>query len=121
MTHRGALIASFALTIAVALVLGTQWDLITTRGSQADPTATPSAPAEEFIDPNTSDSTDSTGGPGVAAQSGLSLDALHDTATAPQTSSSALDAQGRWDDDDGGEHDDDHEDNEDHEHDEHDD
>ena len=77
MTHRGALIASFALTIAVALVLGTQWDLITTRGSQADPTATPSAPAEEFIDPNTSDSTDSTGGPGVAAGSVLfSLPAL---------------------------------------------
>ena len=84
MTHRGALIASFALTIAVALVLGTQWDLITTRGSQADPTATPPAPAEEFIDPNTSDSTDSTGGPGVAAQSGLSLGALNDTSPAPQ-------------------------------------
>ena len=81
MTHRGALIASFALTIAVALVLGTQWDLITTRGSQADPTATPSAPAEEFIDPNASDSTDPTGGPGVAAQSGLSLGALNDTSS----------------------------------------
>ena len=120
MTHRGALIASFALTIAVALVLGTQWDLITTRGSQADPTATPSAPAEEFIDPNTSDSTDSTGGPGVAAQSGLSLDALNDTSPAPQqTTSSALDARGSWDEED--EHDDDHEDNEDHEQDEHDD
>ncbi len=115
MTHRGALIASFALTIAVALVLGTQWDLITTRGSQADPTATPPAPAEEFIDPNTSDSTDSTGGPGVAAQSGLSLGTLNDTSPAPQqTTPSALDARGSWDEE--GEHDD-----EDYEHDEHDD
>ncbi|HYP59741.1 MAG TPA: hypothetical protein VEQ36_04880 [Thermomicrobiales bacterium] len=115
MTHRGALIASFALTIAVALVLGTQWDLITTRGSQADPTATPSAPAEEFIDPNTSDPTDSTGGPGVAAQSGLSLGTLNDTSSTPQSTSSAPDTRGSWDDED------DHEDNEDYEHDEHDD
>ena len=120
MTDRGALFASIALTIAVALVLGSHWDLSTTRGSQADPTPTPPAPAEEFIDPNTSEATDSTDGPGLAAQSGLSLDALNDTSTAPQTSSSALDAQGSWDDDDEGEHDDDHDD-EDHEDDEHDD
>jgi hypothetical protein len=122
MTHRGALLASLALTIAVALVLGSQWDLIATRGSQADPTSTPAAPAEDFIDPNNSETTGSTDVTGLAAQSGLSLDALNDTSTAPQTNSSALDAQGDWDDedDDVGEHDDDHDDK-DHEDDEHDD
>ena len=116
MTHRGALIASFALTIAVALVLGTQWDLITTRGSQADPTATPPAPAEEFIDPNTSDSTDSTGGPGVAAQSGplARCAQRHLPGSSADHACPRLDARGSWDEE--GEHDD-----EDYEHDEHDD
>jgi hypothetical protein len=119
MTHRGALLASIALTIAVALVLGSQWDLITTRGSQADPTPTPAAPAQDFIDPNSSGATDSTGEPGLAAQSGLTLDAVNDTSTAPQTNSPAFDAQGSWNDDEG-EHDGDYVD-EDHENDEHDD
>ena len=120
MSHRGALLASIALTIAVALVLGSQWDLITTRGSQADPTPTPAAPAEDFTDPNTSGATESTEGSGLAAQSGLSLDTLNDTSTAPQTSSSTYDDQGSWDDEHEGEHDEDHDD-EDHKDDEHDD
>jgi hypothetical protein len=54
-----------------------------------------------------------------AAQSGLTLDALNDTSTAPQTNSPAFDAQGSWNDDEG-EHDGDYVD-EDHENDEHDD
>ena len=77
MTHRGALIASLALTIAVALVLGSQWSSIASRSSPADPTPAPTSPAEPFNDPGMV-STEADGS-GMAAQTGFSLDAIQTT------------------------------------------
>jgi hypothetical protein len=105
MTHRGALIASLALTIAVALVLGSQWDLIASRSSSADPTPAPTSPAEQLVEPGTVPT--EADGPGMAAQTGFSLDEFQ---TTPDPAANQQ-SQGSWAEDD--DHDDDHEDHDD--------
>jgi hypothetical protein len=109
MTHRGALIASLALTIAVALVLGLQWDLIASRNSPADPTPAPTNPAEQLVEPGTVPT--EAGGPGMAAQTGFSLDEFQTTPDPSLPNAASEQSQGDWAEDD--DHDDDHEDHDD--------
>lgn len=113
MTPRAALIASLALTIAIALGIGSQWDLLASRTSPADPTPAPSAPAEQFVDPAGVDST--TEGAGVAAQTGMSLAVSQPSESAPETGWSEERSDDDWDEDDHEDDDDDHDDDDEHE------
>lgn len=116
MTSRGALIASLALTIAITFVLGSQWDLIASRGSPADPTSTPTGEAETFVDPGALAT--ATEDPGLAAAAGLSLEFDQTSQVPDQNAWSEDESDEDWDD----EHEDDHDDEDDeHEDDDHDD
>jgi cell division septation protein DedD len=107
-THRGALLASFALTIAVALVIGSQWNLIASRSAPADSAPAATSPAEQLVDPGMV-STEADGS-GMAAQTGLSIDAIQTTSDPVPTNAASEQSQGSWTgDDDHEDHNNDHE------------
>jgi hypothetical protein len=114
MTHRGALLASLALTIAVALVLGSQWDLIASRSSSADPAPASTSPAEPLVDPGVVPA--EADGPGMAAQTGFSLDEFQTTPDPSSTNAASEQSQSDWaeHDNDDKDHDGDHESDDDH-------
>jgi hypothetical protein len=90
-------------------VLGSQLDLIASRSASADPTPVPTTPAEPLVDPGTLPT--ESDGPGMAAQTGFSLDEIQSTSDSIPTTAANEQSQGSWAEDD--EHDDDYEDHDD--------